>query len=52
LSEKIEVIKDIAKIDTSYNGRMSYVGLYIKEGQFGQFFSIEKYGEDLQAKIS
>lgn len=48
--EKIAVIKEVAKIDTSYNGRMSYVGLYIKEGQFGQFFSIEKHGEDMQAK--
>lgn len=50
MPEKIEIVKDIARIDTSYNGRMSYVGLYIKEGQFGKFFSIEKHGEDMQAK--
>ncbi len=43
-------MKEIAKVDTSYNGRPSYIGLYIKEGQFGQFFSIEKHGEDMQAK--
>jgi hypothetical protein len=48
--EKIEVVREIAKIDTTYNGRMSYIGLYIKEGQYGQFFSIEKHGEDMQAK--
>jgi hypothetical protein len=49
-NEKIRVIREIAKVDTSYNGRPSYVGLYIKEGQFGQFFSIEKHGEDMPAK--
>ncbi len=48
--EKIEIVKEIAKIDTSYNGRNSHVGLYIKEGQYGQFFSIEKHGEDMKAK--
>jgi len=48
--EKIEIVKEIAKIDTSYNGRRSYIGLYIKKGQYGEFFSIEKHGEDMKAK--
>lgn len=49
-NEKIKIVKEVAKIDTSFNGRTSYIGLYIKEGQYGQFFSIEKHGEDMQPK--
>ncbi len=49
-NEKIKIVKEVAKIDTSFNGRTSYIGLYIKEGQFGEFFSIEKHGEDMKPK--
>lgn len=48
--ESMELIKAIAKIDTSDKGRTSHIDLCIKNGQYGDFFSIEQHGEDMRPK--
>ncbi len=47
---EIRVIKEIAKIDTSNNGRQSWYSLTLKEGQYGEFLSLERTGIGMKSK--
>lgn len=47
---EIKVIKEIAKIDTSNNGRLSWYALMLKEGQYGEFLSLERTGVGMRSK--
>ncbi len=47
---EIKVVKEIAKIDTSRNGKQSWYALTLKEGQYGEFLSLEKTGVGMRSK--
>lgn len=47
---EIKVVKEIAKIDTSRNGKQSWYALMLKEGQYGEFLSLERTGVGMRSK--